>query len=559
MPAGTPGGLNFGWPECEGAHDGPAGDCSSIDPIPPVLEYVHGASGGFAIIGGYVYRGDRFPQLYGAYIYGDVSGDIWAWDGVSAEPNQIANRTSLSSFGEDRDGELYLALRASGQLWGFEETLDAGNAQFPLKLSETGLFSDTAGLVPAPGLIEYEVNVPLWSDGALKRRWLALPGSEQIAFDTTGAWSFPVGTAFVKHFELPTAPSVTRRVETRVFVRQVDRWIGYTYRWNDTQTDAELLTDALSEDFTVDFGGGPETQTYSYPSPAGCLGCHTSAAGRVLGARTRQMNGPFDYPLATDNQLHAWNCIGLFTRDIGDPQRLGAYAEFADPNATLLERSRAYLATNCAICHQPLGPAPGGLDLRFAPLLGEMNLIGVAPSEGDLGLSNPERIKVGVKEESTLWHRIQAADPALRMPRGSLVPDPLAVQVLGDWIDTALATLDSDGDGEPDASDNCPRAPNPSQSDDGGVGSSVADGVGNACQCGDVDGDGLGDPSDVQAIRLFLAGLSSGISPEGHRRCVAADSVGECTIADMVRLRRVLAGLAPPVEPLCDAATEPAP
>ena len=48
-------------------------------------------------------------------------------------------------------------------------------------------------------------------------------------------------------------------------------------------------------------------------------------------------------------------------------------------------------------------------------------------------------------------------------------------------------------------------------------------------------------------------------TPEGHRRCVAVDSVGECTIADVVRLRRALAGLPPPVEPLCNAATEPDP
>ncbi len=545
IAAGTPGGLNFGWDRCEGTHDVFGNDCSSIESVAPVLEYDHGPTGGFAITGGYIYRGDRSPGLYGAYIYGDfASGNIWAWDGVSAAPTQIATLTGVSSFGEDRDGELYLVRLTDGQIYRLEESGDAGDGQFPLTLSATGLFSDTANLVPAPGMIEYEVTTPLWSDGASKRRWVALPGTEQIEFDTTGAWSFPVGTAFVEHFELPISPSLTRRVEMRVFLRQVDRWIGYTYRWNDAQTDAELLTDALSEDFTVDFGEGPETQTYNYPAPAECLGCHTSAAGRVLGARTRQLNGPFDYPLATDNQLHAWNCIGLFTRDIGDPQRHGAYAELGDPNATLLERSRAYLATNCAICHQPLGPAPGGLDLRFAPLLGEMNLIGVAPSEGDLGLFNPERIKVGVKEESTLWHRIQATDPAIRMPRGSLVPDPLAVQALGDWIDTALATLDSDGDGVPDGSDNCPH------------------GVGDACQCGDVDRDGdvdEGDPSDVQAIRLFLAGLPPGISFEGHRRCLAADSVGNCTIADVVRLRRALAGLPPPVEPVCDAATEPAP
>ena len=66
------------------------------------------------------------------------------------------------------------------------------------------MFQDVTNLTPTPGVIEYEVNAPLWSDGAAKRRWIALPGTSTIAFDPTEAWSFPAGTVLVKHFEIDT-------------------------------------------------------------------------------------------------------------------------------------------------------------------------------------------------------------------------------------------------------------------------------------------------------------------------------------------------------------------
>lgn len=86
------------------------------------------------------------------------------------------------------------------------------------------------------------------------------------------------------------------------------------------------------------------------------------------------------------------------------------------------------------------------MDLRSTRLLGELNAIGVAPTEGGLGLPTPQRIRVGVPEQSVLWHRQQSTDAGIRMPDGSLVPDPAAVPVFDTWIGSGLATLDSDED-----------------------------------------------------------------------------------------------------------------
>jgi hypothetical protein len=402
-------------------------------------------------------------------------------------------------------------------------------------------------------MLEYAVNAPSWADGAQKRRWLALPGAQTIGFHPTEAFELPVGTALVQHLTLPVSPTTTRRIETRVLLRQIDRWAGFTYRWNSGQTDATLLADGLTENIPTNFGS-PGFQTWRYPSPAECLGCHSAPERRVLGLRTRQLHRDFAYPLATDDQLHAWNCIDLFAPELVDPESYGAYAEPGDATQSVQRRSRSYLAANCAPCHQPGAPM-AVMDLRYRMLLGELDAIGVPPTEGTLGLPNALRIRPGVKAQSVLWHRVQTAVAAQRMPKGSLLADPLAVQLLGTWIDTGLSVLDSDEDSYPDATDNCPSTPN-NQSDMGGVLTSSPDGNGDACQCLDATLNGRVLAEDVPVLRNALAGLSA-LPAAAHRLCTHPDSIGRCSIADVTRLRRVVMGRPPAISQTCAAATEP--
>src|SRR5262249_22720252 len=120
---------------------------------------------------------------------------------------------------------------------------EARPPRFPAKLSETGLFASVKDHRPQPALIPYSVNAPLWSDGADKERFLALPGTSQIEFTTWRGWNFPDGTVLVKTFTLDT-PAGRRRIETRLLTRQEGQWAGYSYRWNAAQTDAELVGEA---------------------------------------------------------------------------------------------------------------------------------------------------------------------------------------------------------------------------------------------------------------------------------------------------------------------------
>ena len=116
QPAGSPGGLNYGWNAWEGRHCyTPA--CSAISAVPPIAEYGHGL--GCAVAGGYVYRGARQPAMKGIYLFGDYcSGTIFGVPagGGTLTPMAVAQTgLMISSFGEGEDGEIYLVdLRAGG-------------------------------------------------------------------------------------------------------------------------------------------------------------------------------------------------------------------------------------------------------------------------------------------------------------------------------------------------------------------------------------------------------------------------------------------------------------
>jgi glucose/arabinose dehydrogenase len=125
QPAGSPGGQNYGWPIMEGLHCFPEGrTCDRSGLILPVTEYDH--SQGCSVTGGYVYRGQAYPQFTGIYFFGDYcSGRIWALapgdgnvDGGDWRVALVAQpAVRISSFGQDEAGELYLLDMAGGALY----------------------------------------------------------------------------------------------------------------------------------------------------------------------------------------------------------------------------------------------------------------------------------------------------------------------------------------------------------------------------------------------------------------------------------------------------------
>jgi len=112
---------------------------------------------------------------------------------------------------------------------------------------------------------------------------------------------------------------------------------------------------------------------------------------------------------------------------------------------------------------------------------------------------------------------------------------------------------DSDNDGVLDSVDNCPVTPNSDQSDRGGLDTSTPDGIGDACQCGDLSGDGKITNTDSMLIRLNMFGISLPSKPFRPDFCdVSGD--GQCTNTDAVVIQRALLGLPPGIKQSCTAA-----
>jgi uncharacterized repeat protein (TIGR03806 family) len=453
-------GANYGWMPREGSH---SFDRATADergrPIlkkprqreaepdtddrftDPVIEYDH--SQGRSVVGGIVYRGTRLPELIGAYIYGDyANGNIWAlrWDGEKVLENRLIARTRLkiSSFGESEQGELWFSAM-DGYIYRLKRAQQATAEQmkkFPELLSQTGLFESVPNHGFVAGIVPYSVNVPLWSDGAVKDRYVAVPGTHLVGFHEVETWDFPVGSVFIKTFSLDLVdsdPESRRRLETRLLVHNPRGWVGYTYRWNEAQTDAYLLGGAVTATYTVRSGEHTRDQTWYFPSREDCIRCHTRAAGFALGANTHQLNRQHDYDGHAVNQLAALETAGLFQQSLAKPpESFPAFHDWESQSGSLSERARAYLAVNCSTCHTP--PGYTRIDLRFDTPLDQSWMINRDPEKPRVGPPDSRLILPGAPERSELFLRMLSRGSG-RMPNiASSEIHQQAVRVIGDWI-----------------------------------------------------------------------------------------------------------------------------
>lgn len=422
-------GGNYGWRCREGAHDFNTSGCGT-GLIDPITEYPR--SDGQSITGGFVYRGTAIPELVGKYIFADFgSGRIWALqpDGQGGYTNDLLIDTNFgpTSFGVDQDGELYLTDLNNSRLRKLELAGAGTPDTIPTLLSNTGCTDPGDVTQPSAGLVPYDINALFWSDGAAKERFIGLPNGTTITRDANDDWDFPNGTVVVKNFRLQG-----NLVETRHLMRHPDGvWAGYTYEWNGQQTEATRVQGGK----TVNIGG----QDWIYPSEGQCMVCHTSAAGFSLGPETSQLNKDFTYPSTQRiaSQLETLDHIMMFTTPLPGPA--SGLPELTDPqdmSASLNDRARAYLHTNCAGCHRPGGPTPSTMDFRYTTSLSNTNACDAVPLEGDLGIANARLIAPGDSARSIVINRISRRDSDGMPPLGSNLVDSDGVALLVSWIDS---------------------------------------------------------------------------------------------------------------------------
>jgi glucose/arabinose dehydrogenase len=507
-------GENYGWSTFEGGHPFYPDRKLAFEPVTkPAADHPH--SEARSLTGGIVYRGKQFPDLVGHYLYGDYStGKIWAINhenGQTIAPRLIADTTlAITSFLSDAEGEVLITdhKRDDGGFYRLErndvEALRTASAMFPRTLSESGLFASVANHQVQPGVIPYSVNSPLWSDGALKERFIAIPHKEgndmRIEFGTWRGWNFPDETVLIKSFALETVqgdPQSKRWIETRFLTKQNGEWEGYSYRWNNEQTDATLVAaDGLNQEYQIQVAKtdehpeGLKRLNWRYPSRSECMVCHSRAVNFVLGLNELQMNKEHDYGGVVDNQLRALEHLGMLrvnyhgeatakikesgeaeakksglsekkdlekfasefveqriaTRDQREakPTSLLTYApdkyrKLPNPNDAsqpLEARARSYLHANCSNCHVEAGGGNSQMDMEFTRPLAETKLIDALPMHHKFGLPDAKIVASGSPDRSVLLHRLSHRGSGTgQMPQlATSLVDSEAVKLIEDWI-----------------------------------------------------------------------------------------------------------------------------
>ncbi len=422
-------GGNYGWKIREGfICRPPTTNCPTAGLIDPVVDY--GRGDGVSVTGGYVYRGTAIPSLVGRFVYGDYSsGRIWAvaFDAQTGRhvPQPLASSgLNISSFGQGVDGEVYV-VHHGGTLHRLAPQGTPTPSTFPDRLSATGCVDAADPKRPAQGLIPYDVNAALWSDGAAKERHFAIPDGTKIRIGADGDFDFPNGTVLMKTFFIGN-----KRVETRLLMRHMDgTWAGYSYEWNDAETDATLLPAGKAK--------AVGNQTWYFPSRAECMVCHTAAAGRTLGLELAQLDRDLRYPTGrTRNQLVTLDAIGMFETAL--PPRPTPLADPAG-SAPVTDRARAYLHANCSGCHRPNGTGRGNIDFRHSTPLQQMGVCNVAPSHGDLGVANARLVAPGQPAQSIVSVRPKRLDAYRMPPLASRMVDPAGTALIDAWISSLNA------------------------------------------------------------------------------------------------------------------------
>lgn len=469
-------GGNYGWSVMEGPLPiYPEGNRGPTPISPPVVALPRSQS--TSVTGGYVYRGSKFPELVGAYIFGDYdTRRVWATridDEQRVSTQEIATTDlRLITFGQDERNELVLVDYDRGTLHQLiPRRASSPEEAFPQTLSQTGLFASTREHLPAAGVVPFWINVSQWADHATAERLVALPHDSTISLSAArkpGALQqleFPENSVLVRTFSLEMRhqdPSSRRRIETQILHRYAGEWRGYSYRWNEDQSDA-ILVGADGEQARLNISDpqaprGQREQLWTFAGRAQCSRCHNAGSGYTLAFTLEQLDRPIGHNRSGPNQLQVLDQLGViqfrsdplnstassYTHILQQsPRRLVAPD---DESLDIEQRFRSYLHVNCAHCHQATVGSNSDIDLRAELPLSDTKLLDTPPLQGTFGLQHAKIVSTEDPYQSVLIYRLAKTGHG-RMPRGSEIADTAAIELFYQWH-TRLQNREHDLDGD---------------------------------------------------------------------------------------------------------------
>ena len=225
-------------------------------------------------------------------------------------------------------------------------------------------------------------------------------------------------------------------LETRLLINTNDGWEAISYVWNEDQTDAKrAIAGATIPTKFINSSGEIINIRYRAPNQNQCKECHQlKKVMTPIGPKARNMNKLVQYKTGEMNQLVYWAALGWINENLGS----ASISNYADVNAVLEDRARAYLDINCGHCHIPGGSADTtGLYLNYTERGKEQIGIYKKPVAAGRASGNLKySIVPGHPSDSILLYRMKSLDPGIMMPEsGRALSDETGIKLISDWID----------------------------------------------------------------------------------------------------------------------------
>jgi uncharacterized repeat protein (TIGR03806 family) len=318
---------------------------------------------------------------------------------------------------------------------------DLDEVPYPTLSAYNFFLGPMVALQPVQGVLPYEVITPLFSDYALKKRFVWMPSGVQASYaGDHQALDFPDGAVLIKNFfyhnVLPG--NATRVIETRLLYKRNGQWAFAEYVWNEDQTEAHLdMNGSFTQVDWIDEGGDQRTVNYRIPSGGECFTCHKQGLDPVpIGPKPQNLAMSMPYTDGVMDQLVKWTSVGYLAP--GMPSVMDKVVRWDDPSAALDERVRAYIDMNCAHCHAE-GSHCDYRPMRFAytETADPVNLGVCVPPDEELLPALTHIVSRGNVERSMLHFRLNATDESVRMPLlGRTVVHEEAVELIEEWINS---------------------------------------------------------------------------------------------------------------------------
>ncbi|HVI47161.1 MAG TPA: SO2930 family diheme c-type cytochrome [Chitinophaga sp.] len=320
------------------------------------------------------------------------------------------------------------------------KNIAAAAFQFKEKLSDYGFFTGILKeLHPRKGVTGYELSTPLFTDYAVKDRFIVLPAGGIITYAASGPMNFPDSTFIVKNFAYTNPQHQKVMIETRLLFKDPadGQWKVMNYLWKDDQTDAVKWILGKKVPITLLDDDGQQISTvYQVPNTNDCKRCHiNNSVLTPIGPKARNLN--FTREGHSGNQLLEWATSGILT---GMPaiDSVPRLPNWKDSVAfTVSERARAYLDVNCAHCHTKGGDAFNtGLFLEYEQTNPDHIGIRKSPVSAGGGAGGLDYdIIPGDPAHSILAYRMNSTEPGTAMPElARTVIHKEGVALIRQWI-----------------------------------------------------------------------------------------------------------------------------